>query len=153
MSSNRRRLPGPVAAAGELSSGELFKMMTADRAGAPDHRFCCQTRRAAPASTFAVITTEANELQRIPVKLTHSRMSEVVTVFCTRKCGYESTDEAAQITNAPLGKFSQIGFEFAERQLNWVEVWRVRRQILDSRTAGLDRLERVRFRMGSWSGL
>src|SRR6516164_3719880 len=67
-------------------------------------------------------------------------MSEVVTAFCTRKCRYESTDPAAQITNGPLGKFSQIGFEFAERQLNWVEVWRVRRQILDSPTAGLDRL-------------
>src|SRR5262249_3712292 len=35
---------------------------------------------------------------------------------------------------------SQIGFEFAERQLNWIEVWRVCRQILNSRTASLDRL-------------
>src|SRR5436309_394371 len=40
--------------------------------------------------------------------------------------------------DGPLRKLSQIGFEFAERQLNWVEVWRVRRQILNCRAASFD---------------
>src|SRR6516225_4281711 len=78
-------------------------------------------------------------LQQIPVKLTHSQhvesscgiLHEKASVRKHRRGGVEHV-------NSPLGKFSQIGFELAERQLNWVEVWRVRGQILDFCTAGPD---------------
>src|SRR5580693_481823 len=65
-------------------------------------------------------------------------MSEIIAAFCTRKCPYESTDAPVEGTNGPFGKLSQKGFEFAERQLNWVEVWRVSGQIFKSCAASFD---------------
>jgi hypothetical protein len=80
--------------------------------------------------------------QAVPAHMeTHIRVpDEVVGTFSSPKLRHEGANCEVETTNGSLGRLSQVVLEFAVRQLDWLEVGRVLRQIVQCRPRFLDRL-------------
>src|SRR5579864_1683038 len=65
-------------------------------------------------------------------------MPEVVGTFSRTELWDEGANCSIEAWNGSRGNFAQQSFEFAVRQLDWVEVGRVLRQIADGRPGFLD---------------
>src|SRR5262245_46660172 len=55
-------------------------------------------------------------------------MPEVVGAFSSTELWHERANCFVECGNRPRGKLAQQSFEFAVRQLDWIEVWRIGRQ-------------------------
>ena len=60
-------------------------------------------------------------------------MPEVVGAFLSPELWHERANCAVETPNSPRRDLAQQGFEFAVRQLDRIEVWRVLRQVTDCR--------------------
>jgi hypothetical protein len=76
-------------------------------------------------------------------------MAEIVPAFSGAESGHERADAAAQIGYGPLGGAAQECFEFAERHLNRIEVWRVFWQVPERCARGFDCLPHTRDLMSA----
>jgi len=67
-------------------------------------------------------------------------MAKEVSAFLWSEGLNDATDLPHQAWNSVLGGLAQMGLQFAERHLNWVEVGRIGRQILRCCSRRFDRL-------------
>jgi hypothetical protein len=65
-------------------------------------------------------------------------MGEIACAFAWTEGGNERADSAPETRNRPFGCLSQKSFELGERHFDWVEVWRIARQVAQSCAGGLN---------------
>src|SRR4030081_3072719 len=67
-------------------------------------------------------------------------MAEIVGAFLGTELWDKRWDFSIEGWNSSRGHFAHEGFEFAVRHLDWIEVWRVLRQVANCRPRLLNRL-------------
>ena len=82
----------------------------------------------------------SGSLEQIPSGSNVSRMAKEVSAFLRAESGNDATDLTQEAWGGTLGGLAQMCLEFAEGQLDRVEVRRILRQINQRRAGRLDRL-------------
>ena len=78
-------------------------------------------------------------LERFSFNLAHTQRGEEIGALCWRELIDQCADPVPQGIARPFCGFTEMGLEFGEGLLDWIEVRAVGRQILHSGTCGFDR--------------